>query len=141
VAALVLEANPALTPDAAKGILSESAHAGILDAAAAVEGALHPPLVAAPTVAPSTGLGSLEASRGTVHVAVDPTGSGVLTPVVGEVTALGAPWDAKTWSATFWTSGAWDPIPWHAVSWTGWDAKTWSAKTWSAKTWSTSDWN
>jgi serine protease AprX len=141
VAALVLEANPALTPDVAKSVLAGSMHAGILDAAAAVEGALDPPLVATPTVAQSTGLGSLEASRGSLHVAVDRTGSGVFTPVVGEVTVLGAPWDAKTWSAAFWASGVADPIPWHAVSWTGWDAKTWSAKTWSAKTWSTSDWN
>jgi serine protease AprX len=141
VAALVLEANPALTPDAAKTILMDSAHTGILNAAAAVKDALDPPLLEAPAFAPSNGLGSLEASRGSLHVAVDPTGSGVLTPVVGEVTVLGAPWDAKTWSTTFWASGIWDPIPWRAVSWVGWDAKTWSAKTWSAKTWSTSDWN
>jgi len=75
VAALVLEANPALTPDVAKSVLAGSVHAGILDAAAAVEGALDPPLVATPTVAPSTGLGSLEASRGSLHVAVDRTGA------------------------------------------------------------------
>jgi serine protease AprX len=141
VAALVLQANPALTPDEAKSILMGSARNGILDAAAAVEGALEPPPSAAPLVAPSTGLGSLEASRGSLHVATDRTGSGVLTPVVGEVTVLGAPWDAKTWSSAFWAPRAGDPIPWHALSWTGWDAKTWSAKTWSAKTWSASDWN
>lgn len=141
VAALVLQANPALTPDGAKTVLVQSTHAGILDAGAAVAHALEPSPVAAPPFAPSTGLGSLEASRGSVHVAVDPTGAGIWTPVVGEVTVLGAPWDAKTWSATFWGSSAWDPVPWQAMSWTGWDAKTWSAKTWSAKTWSTSDWN
>jgi serine protease AprX len=142
VAALVLEANPALTPDEAKAVLTESVSAGgLLDAAAAVADALHPMHVGAPLVAASTGLGSLEASRGSLHVQSDPAGTGVMTPVVGEVDVFGVPWDAMAWSSTFWTSRSWDPIPWQALLWTAWDAKTWSAKTWSAKTWSATDWN
>jgi serine protease AprX len=137
VAALVFEANPALTPDEAKAVLTLSASPnGVLDAAAAVADALNPPSVLASPFVPSDGLGSLEASRGSFHVQSDPGGTGVMTPVVGEVTVLGVPWDAKTWSSTFWTSGSWDPVPWQAVMWSPWDAKTWSAKTWS-----TTDWN
>jgi serine protease AprX len=142
VAALLFEANPALTPDEAKAVLIDTTRpSGLLDAAAAVDGALHPPLATGPAVAPSTGLGLLEASRGSFHVQSDPGGTGVMTPVVGEVDVRGVPWDATAWSSMFWTSGSWNPVSWQAVLWTFWDAKTWSAKTWSAKTWSATDWN
>ena len=141
VAALLFQESPWLTPDQAKTILTVSTNHGVLDAAAAVGAAADPPLATASTFTPSTGLGSLEASRGSIHVATDPAGTGVPMPVVGEVDVLGLPWDAPTWTDTFWTSPGWDPAPWQAASWIGWDAKTWSAKTWSAKTWSTSDWN
>jgi serine protease AprX len=149
IAALLFEANPALTPDEAKTALTHSATpvpqdgagAGLVDAKRALDAALTPVLPAKDELAPSTGLGSLEASRGSNHVLADPARTGTMTPLTGEVDVLGRPWDAKTWSASFWSALSWDPAVWAAASWGGWDAKTWSAKTWSAKTWSASTWN
>ena len=148
IAALVLAAAPELTPDQVKTVLvgtGEQSVAGslapLVDAERAVTAAAAGD-VPTPSVNdglnPSTGIGSLEASRGTVHVAIGPPGA--LTPVVGEVTVLGTPWDATTWSSLAWNALAWSPWAWSSVGWIGWDAKTWSAKTWSAKTWSGVAW-
>ena len=148
IAALVLAAAPELTPDQVKTVLvgtGEESVAGslapLVDAERAVTAAAAGD-VPTPSVNdglnPSTGIGSLEASRGTAHVAIGPPGA--LTPVVGEVTVLGTPWDAKTWSSLAWKALAWSPWAWSSVGWIGWDAKTWSAKTWSAKTWSGVAW-
>jgi serine protease AprX len=143
IAALLFEANPSLTPDQAKAALTQSASpvaqagsgAGLVAAQGALDAALAPGLPANDGLAPSTGLGSLEASRGSYHVLADPAATGTMTPLTGEVDVLGRPWDAKTWSAGFWSSLSWDPAVWAAASWSSWDAKTWSAKTWSASTW------
>lgn len=135
VAALLFQEDPRLTPNQAKAILTTTMSQGVLDAGAAVEAAANPPSATSPAFPGSTGLGSLEASRGSIHVATV-TGRGVPTPVAGELDVLGVPWDGNSWTSMFWTSQSWNPAPWQAVSWIGWNAKTWSAKTWS-----TSDWN
>jgi len=146
VAALLFQACPTLTPDEAKAVLTSSANgiafaasdgagAGLIDAAAAVAAVGNPIEPANAGLTPSTGLGSLEASRGSLHVLADVSGNGVPTPVTGEVDVVGQPWDAKTWSAGFWSSLGWDFGHWSTTSWIGFDAKTWSAKTWSTGSW------
>jgi serine protease AprX len=151
VAALLFEADPTLTPDEAKAALTSTAAgaspgggAGLVDAKAALEAVVDRKLPAPANAGliPSSGNGSLEASRGSYHVVADPLGTGVAAPVVGETDVLGRPWSAKTWSSIFWGALWWgDPVAWSAVTWSAWTAKTWSAKTWSAKTWSASSWN
>jgi len=152
--ALLLQQRPSLTPDQVKELLTTSARqlerdksaaqgAGMLD----VKRALKSPT---PTVAdsrqswtPSTGAGSLEASRGDNHV-VDPANGAMLT---GEVDALGAPWDARSWSAASAAGAAWSGGTWNARSWSGsgwtqssWGARSWSGSTWTARSWSGIDW-
>jgi serine protease AprX len=170
-AALLFQANPRLTPDQAKSILTATAHplvadrsaaqgAGVTDAAAAVSMArsrLALPATSSLTTA-SSGLGSLEASRGGEHV-VDPENGVELS---GEVDAMGAPWVPRTWVAaqragTAWIGGTWNgrtwtgtgwagrdfqPAAWTGTSWSGlpWASHTWSSDVWQARSWRGGDW-
>ena len=99
--ALLLDEKSSLTPDQVKGLLMSTARplaadrsavqgAGVVDVTAALdhlEAKRALPVAASATLPRSTGLGSLEASRGGEHV-LDPTTGAVLT---GEVDALGRP--------------------------------------------------
>jgi serine protease AprX len=149
VAALLLGAAPTLTPDQVKADLAATAGrglvgapgagAGIVDGGAALALALSgksvPP--ANQGLTPSTGTGSLDASRGSIRV-TGPTGK----PVTGEVSVTGKPFVAKTWSGTV-TAKTWSDNGWVAKTWSGaeWAAKTWSSNGWVAKTWSGVAWS
>jgi serine protease AprX len=113
--------------------------------------------------APATGIGLIEASRGSYHVYGDPDGDGVPQQISGEIDALGNAWSAGTPSGMPWASSPWSPLvsefeewdvlPWTGPTWSGmvldaaaWSAKHWSnsgwvAKHWSARHWSASVWN
>jgi hypothetical protein len=118
----------------------------------------------------STGLGSIDASRGTEHVVADLDGDGVPEDVTGEVDVLGRPWDAAAFAADPWTpasfaaspwaalttvvgSGgapqvatgprvAWEARHWGAADWVaaGWDAQAWAARHWGARHWGSFGW-
>ena len=151
-AALLLQQRPTLTPDQVKKLLTSTAQpltgadtiaqgAGELNIKAASE-------ASTPTVAQSftkaLGTGSLEAARGSAHVADSMTG----VELTGERDIMGQPWKPTTWTATSaagtsWTGGTWNGNLWAGSDWTGtsWTARTWSARTWSARTWSGSTWS
>ena len=86
----------------------------------------------------SSGLGSLESSRGDDHV-VDPVNGATLT---GEVDALGSPWDARSWSTASALGAAWTGGTWNARSWSGdaWSGASWQARSWSGTSWSGDEW-
>jgi serine protease AprX len=128
VAARMLEADPTLTNDDVKGVLTATADprlagpgagAGLVDAADAVA-AVTPPKKGPPPVLPvanaglraSTGSGSLAASRGTLRTYTDLDGDGVPDPVSGEVDALGRAWDPAAYTAEDWTAATWEGSPW-----------------------------
>jgi serine protease AprX len=184
VAARMLDIDPTLTNDEVKGVLTATANrrlagpgagAGVVDAYAATAAVIppkkgRPPVlpVANAGVAPSTGAGSLEASRGTLRVYADLDDDGTPDPIAGEVDALGRAWNGTAWDATPWEGSAWaplatelpgaggsapaagpaapivawDPSYWGAKSWVdaNWDAKFWGAKFWGAKFWGTDLW-
>jgi serine protease AprX len=183
IAARMLEADPTLTNDEVKGVLTATADprlagpgagAGLVDAADAVAAVTPPkkgpaPLlpVANADLRPSTGTGSLESSRGTLHVFTDLDGDGVADPVSGEVDALGRPWDAAAYAAQQWTAATWDGSPWAplasetagaggsapdgpAAPLLSWDPSYWGAgsalaagfdaKAWGAKAWGAKAW-
>jgi serine protease AprX len=76
----------------------------------------------------STGTGSLEAARGSVHIELD----GV--PLVGEYDLFG-PFDTVsgvTWSGVTWSGVRWSGVTWSGVTWSG---VTWSGVTWSGEVW------
>jgi serine protease AprX len=169
IAARMIGANPALTPDQVKGILLATtdrtlagrpgAGAGLVDAASAVElAASGGPLPAANTGAvAATGTGLLEPARGTHPVFSDPDGDGVPTVVTGEVDALGLPWSAAEVTVP-WTAATWAASPWAAVTaevagslpapaWTGprvsplaWEAAYFGAPGWLEAGWDTKYW-
>jgi serine protease AprX len=118
----------------------------------------------------STGLGTLQAARGSIAV-VDGT-----APLKGEnsvygpykasdwVTAAtngtawkgglwmgyrvagdgwtGTSWASKTWAGATWTGRTWTQQAWADTSWSGryWSGRYWSAGTWSGRYWSSSTW-
>jgi serine protease AprX len=175
VAARLLSAEPELTPDEVKAALLRSADgrlagpaggAGMVDAAGALElvtrGAV--PDAAGEPPAPSTGLGSLDASRGSEHVVADGDGDGAPAAVAGEVDVLGAPWDAAAAAGAAWTARGWERSSWApltsvvapgsapAPAWSGppgarmaWEAAYWGARSpldagWDARYWGARYW-
>ncbi len=161
VAALMFQANPSLTPDLAKGALMKTAFrnasykwptagAGLVDVGSAIQAVTHIGGVTPANlgVVPSTGTGSLEASRGSFHVMADINGDGVLELVTGEIDVLGQSWSAMSWSALSWSQSMWCSLTsvssgWSSTSWssTSWSGTTWSAISWSAISWSATTWS
>jgi serine protease AprX len=97
---------------------------------------------------PATGVGSIDASRGSYHL-VDGNGS----VLQGELDIFGNPWDGSAWSSRSWTGSTWSGDLWLGSSWNGstwsgrtwtgniWDGRTWSGSTWNGSTWNGSTWN
>ena len=154
-AALLLEQRPELTPDQVKQLLIDNTAPvfekvifkghGLLDLDAAMN-ATTPNT--SPAFAPATGLGSLEAARGTDHITIGDT------TLAGEYTVTGAAWDpvawveasesGSTWSGTDdWSGSTWSGSTWSGSTWSGstWSGSTWSGSTWSGSTWSGSTWS
>jgi serine protease AprX len=162
--ALLLDKYPNLTPDMVKAAFSASGvplktskgvelekGAERIDVKAA---AWKAPAVAlglinsAQPFAPATGLGSLEASRGSFHL-VDADGS----VLQGEVDLFGNAWDPTSWAARSWSGSTWTGDLWLGSTWSGsiwsgrswsgglWDGHTWTGSTWSGSTWSGSTWS
>ena len=162
IAALMLQRNPLLTPDQVKATLMRTATrlpnqpgsgAGEVNAGAAVN--LVTDLLALLNLSSpnrglvaSTGAGSLERSRGSLHVYADTNNDGKPDYVSGEITAFGSRWTTSSWSANTWSQYGWEDDswtgdPWGAKSWSGmdWTAKSWSANTWANGTWSSGTWS
>jgi serine protease AprX len=166
-AAVLLEDRPELTPDQVKYLLTSTATVvtndegeprpveqqghGQVDLAAALA-APTPGLEAVQTHDSSTGLGNLEAARGSFHVGTD--------HLDGETTAFGGNWEPITWAPAsaagtawtdqtyiqgdnVWTGGTWSGATWSGATWSGatWSGGTWSGATWSGATWSGATWS
>lgn len=175
-AALLLDKRPELTPAQVKAMLVSTARpllrahpamgAGVTSAGRAMTAA--PPLLA-PLLTPSSGTGSLEASRGGGHV-VDPK---TATELTGEMDILGGVWHGaawarlsrqqETWSGGRWngrlwtgdafdSSGRWKAVTWTGSTWAGvpwsehrttasWEARSWRGQNWEARSWRESSWS
>ncbi|MGI4894987.1 MAG: S8 family serine peptidase [Janthinobacterium lividum] len=157
-AALLLQAQPSLTPDAVKTALVKTATpvqgVNVLDAGAGevdVDAALAAVnkslkkdtatwLASTKQSFPlATGLGTLEAARGSSHLA-DPETGVVLS---GEVDAQGQPWDAQSWATTSAAGTSWDGGLWRSARWSGdtWTSADWSSARWSSARWSGAGWD
>jgi serine protease AprX len=149
-AALLFSAQPKLTAAQAKAVLMQTAAPlagsnpaqgrGVTDIGAAVS--LVKSKVSLPSsrlaLPGSTGLGSLEASRGGEHV-VDPETGDALT---GEVDALGSPWRPLAWVTAQATDSSWVKGVWNNKTWTGtkWAKKQFQSATWTGSSWSRVPW-
>jgi serine protease AprX len=152
--ALLLQQRPELTPDQVKRILMATAAqiggnvdvrgAGELNLAALLNA---PTPAAAGDAAPSTGTGTLEGSRGSVHL----EDNGVV--LAGEQDIFGSPFDSaamaqleaagKSWSGGVWNGKSWSGSDWSGKSWSGssWSGKSWSGCDWAGKSWSSMSWS
>jgi serine protease AprX len=164
VVALMYQASPSLTPNVVKRVLKATANkldtgntgagAGLIDAYAAVQNADNGYYAATPANAglvPSTGAGSIEASRGSLHVYADLPQDGLgaadvdgqLELVQGEIDALGTTWNATGWLSTGWAATGWNATAWASLAWTatGWSSTGWAATGWSGTAWSATGWD
>jgi serine protease AprX len=150
--ALLRAARPDLTPDQVKDVLKSTANpmagvsvtsqgAGRINVGAALLATPSAP----PQVAVATGLGSLEASRGGVHVTANCNGTD--TPIVGEIDVRCEPWDPIAWTTSNWNGNAWTGLTWIASEWDGvtwkdvaWSDATWDGVTWKGGTWTANSW-
>ena len=166
--ALLLEDRPGLTPDQVKWILTNSATdivnesgdavkeerqgAGMVDVLAAMQTPTPSTLESQQVFPVSTGGGSINSSRGDLHVG---TGGDILA---GEYTAYGEPfsssvhsarqssdtaWTNQTWDGEDWTGGTWSGASWSGASWSGasWSGASWSGASWSGASWSGASWS
>jgi serine protease AprX len=153
VAALMYDVNPSLKPNQVKGMLLSTAYktaayragggAGLVDAEGAVlaaDGGTTNPNFG---LIRGLGLGSLESSRGTVHVMADLDGDGIAELVQGEVDVLGQPWDSNSWSSNSWSSDSWTSNSWSSLisENDGWSSNSWSSNSWSGMCWTSNSWS
>lgn len=99
------------------------------------------PAASTPTRSGS-GLGTLEASRGSYHVT-----NGTVS-LNGEIDIFGKPWVAATMAigtnaCATWTGGTWNGTRWTGDAWSGaaWTNATWTANDWSGARWSGARWS
>jgi hypothetical protein len=159
-AALLIQQRPGITPDQLKTLLMGTAEsipnataaqqgAGLIDLAGAKDSAT-PNTVQ--SFAVSTGVGSLEAARGSVHVSVsgkvvrgevDVRGRSFNASKWAEGLRKGTNWNGLTWSGLTWSGLTWSGLTWSGLTWSGvqWNGLTWSGLTWSGLTWSGLTWS
>ncbi|HEX7167604.1 MAG TPA: S8 family serine peptidase [Acidimicrobiales bacterium] len=148
--AVLLQARPSLTPDKVKALVratatplantdARSQGRGRLNVAAAAQASV--PYASTQLWTRSSGTGSLEASRGTSHVAADDI------ELRGEQDIMGSPWVPATWAplataGAAWTGGTWNGVEWTGSCWCGtsWASSTWSGKSWTGKSWTGKSW-
>ena len=141
----MLSANPSMSPDRVKFALTSTARAdassdpmavgaGIVDGYSAVHSA--PAGLANQDVVPGSGTGSLEADRGTAHVAVAGI-DGSTTVVDGNLTAQLTLWDPASTLFADWTGGSWWGGSWWGGSWWGgsWWQNDWTGGSWWGGSW------
>ncbi len=157
-AALLLEARPTLSPDQVKGLLTGTARdlrgkaqaqgAGLLEVADAAE-ATAPEGVQ--TFARSTGTGSLEAARGSVHIGAgdavldgerDIFGNEVDTADLATLEASRSAWKGAVFNGRAWTGSGSDSSSWGSQSWAGqaWAGQNWAGQAWASQAWASQNW-
>jgi serine protease AprX len=153
VAALMLQADPEMTPNVAKKTLVATAKgyltgqlgagAGVVDALSATTAALLRQFDGNPANGnwtSSDGSGSLEASRGSMHVYADTDGDGVPELVAGDIDVFGRQysWNGDSWDGATWESDSWAGTGWDANSW---DSNSWDGNEWDGTEWASNSWN
>ena len=168
--ALLLDERPGLTPDQVKALLTSTASrlpsadlvaqgAGLLDVEAAGQAPIPDAVQRWPL---ATGMGSLDAARGTVHVQAGPSvlegerdifgmrwnGTEWTEEAVEGHSWVDGKWNGSTWTgeclcAASWSGPAWSGLSWSGLSWSGlsWSGVSWSGLSWSGLSWSGISWS
>jgi serine protease AprX len=141
-AALIAQANPTATPDRIKYVLTTTARpaastdpntvgTGEIDAYSAAFDTM--PGLANQGVAPGTGTGTIDASRGTVYVSTDDPLQTVVTSTLTTQLLL---WDPLTLFMS-WTGSNWYGSNWYGSNWYG---SNWYGSNWYGSNWYGSNW-
>jgi serine protease AprX len=158
--ALVLQKNPNATPDQVKKFFKDNARRlGGSDEHSQGAGEIRlaqmlpksPPIYTANYIS-STGLGSLEISRGPDHISMDGVvlvgeqdifGQAFNAGAMAAAEAAGSSWSGGAWNGKSWSGSSWSGKSWSGISWTGssWSGKSWSDCSWSGSSWSGSSWS
>ena len=141
--ALMLQADPTITPNRVKYALTSTARStasndrmvvgsGLVDVYSAAFDA--PAGVANQGLDRSNGLGSLDASRGSVRVR---TSQLIPTVISGLLTAQLLLWDPITYTTVPWTGSSWYGSSWYGSSWYGssWYGSSWYGSSWYGSSW------
>ena len=170
IAALMFEARPSMTPDEAKAALvgtvttdmagQPCAGSGLVHAGRAVQAAAGGTFQGAGaqvSTQRSSGLGSIDSTRGSHKPYTDLNRDGVPEQVSGEHDTLGNPWQREQWASRPWNSETWASSPWSQFTnvspgwqesvwppgtWPGmgWDESSWTAKSWRDAGWNPQNW-
>jgi serine protease AprX len=151
----ILSAEPGWSPDRVKFALMSTAQpdassdpmavgAGLVDGYGALSA---PSGLADQNISTSTGIGTLQADRGSVRVQLTGIGGVGADPLTGEVTAQLMPWNfASMLLATFngnsWFGNSWFGNSWFGNSWFGnsWFGNSWFGNEWYGNSWFGSAW-
>jgi serine protease AprX len=159
-AALVLQQRPTITPDELKKLLMNAA-TSLKGTARSSQGSGQLNLGNALTrttpswVEPSpasTGAGSLELARGSLHVQnygvvlqgeKDIFGMPFVSAQIALLEAAGSSWSGGMWNGSSWSGSSWSASSWSGSSWSGssWSGSSWSGSSWSGSSWSSSSWS
>lgn len=162
-AALIVSQRPGITPDQVKKLLVSTAQrlpaadpraqgAGMIDLKAARDRSTPSVLAASQPFAPSTGTGSLDAARGSGHLAdaasplageQDIFGQSFAAPAWAAASTAGTAWNGGTWNANRWSGDGWSANRWSGDAWLAnrWSGATWSANRWSGAAWTSDAWS
>jgi serine protease AprX len=158
----MLSANPSMSPDRVKYALMATAvpdasmdpmavGSGVVNGYAAAFNA--PAGLANQGLRMSTGIGSLQNSRGTVQLAAA-SGANTTTILTSNLTGQllpfsnllytgTVPWTGSNWSGSNWSGSNWSGSNWSGSNWSGsnWSGSNWSGSNWSGSNWSGSNWS
>jgi serine protease AprX len=157
--AQLLQANPTYTPDKIKQALRATAlKLGMANPQAQGQGLVNvapaasiPTSTVAQAFTRSTGTGTLEGSRGEVHLVLDGvtlTGEKDINGMAFNAAAMATAeanktsWNGGVWNGSAWAGSAWSGTSWTTTSWTGrsWAGSLWSGRSWTAGTWTSAGW-
>ncbi|GAC1577909.1 MAG: hypothetical protein NVS3B18_11670 [Candidatus Dormibacteria bacterium] len=109
----------------------------------------------------SSGTGTLEGSRGSIHLVNNGVALTGEQDIFGKAwssasmataernasawnggTFNGSTWTGSTWTGSTWTGSTWTNSSWSGSTWTGstWTGNTWTGSTWTGSTWTGSTW-
>lgn len=156
VAAMILSANPSLSPNQVKSIILSTAKpytnigvntqgAGSVDGLAAVQLA-------------RSGAAIAPANRGAVPSSVFARSIYTLAygaPLIWRDSAYqSGAWDSASWDSLLWNSAAWENLCWECINWssaawtsvsweslTGWASGSWGSGSWDSGSWDSGSWD
>jgi serine protease AprX len=162
-AALVIQQRPAITPDSLKRLFLSNAKAlagfsslkqgsGEVDLSKMLGASTYAAPAQWKTIDWSTGIGSLELSRGTDHLtrdgvvlsgSIDIFGHHFDSAAMALLEATGNSWSGGIWNGNSWSGNSWSDNAWSGNSWSGnsWSGNSWSGNSWSGNSWSGNSWS